>query len=182
MNTYVVRVDAGCEWKARPGCRILVKDGGAVRFDFPRDWIACADSQCVRIIDREPPFDTCGLIVATRLMSHRMAAFSIGDLLKEITAPEVRRTLHRGPIIRILRPPLEAAWIEIHYHDPILGREAVTRVCLARGGCTLATLVFDFSPEHELDLHAAWTTLLETLTVGDYIEDPVTGRKREQRG
>jgi hypothetical protein len=27
-----------------------------------------------------------------------------------------------------------------------------------------------------------WTTLLETLAVGDYLENPATGRKREQRG
>ena len=49
-------------------------------------------------------------------------------------------------------------------------------------GRILATIVFDFWPEYELDFHDPWATLLETLAVGDYIEDPATGRRREKRG
>lgn len=184
MKAYILRSDSLQQCQAQTGCRILVMDQGAVRFDFPKDWLACADGQHVRVIDREPPYNRCGLIASCRTISMPMSAFPVAELLREITLEEsdCRPITRRGSIIRIFRPPLEAAWIQMHFVDAIQRREACTRVCLARGGRTLATIVFDFWPEDEVRLHFAWTTLLETLAVGDYIEDPVTGRKREKRG
>jgi hypothetical protein len=159
-------------------------DRGAVRFDFPRDWIASANSKYIRIIDREPPDDRCGLMVSTRQISGHMMGIPIDHVLREATAEDSkdRPVLHRDQIISVLRPPLEAAWLQMLFRDCLHQRDACTRVCLARGGCTLATIVFDFWPEDELRFHSAWITMLETLAVGDYIEDPITGRKREQRG
>jgi hypothetical protein len=184
MKAYVVAEDGVHQWKARPGCRILVMDGGAVRFDFPGEWIACADSKYIRIIDRDPPDDRCGLIVSTSRISVGMTGIPVSHVLREATRDDTkeRPILHRGPIISLFRPPLEAAWLQMRFRNRQQCRDACTRVCLARGGRTLATIVFDFWPEDELAVHFAWTALLETLAVGDYIEDPVTGRRREQRG
>ena len=105
-------------------------------------------------------------------------------LLREVTLEEsdTRPIVHRAPIVPIHRHPLEGAWRQMHFVDELQHREACTRVCLARGGRTLATIVFDLWPEDELRLHSAWTTIIETLAVGDYIDDPITGRKREKRG
>jgi hypothetical protein len=184
MKAFVVQNELDSKWKARPGYRILVIDRGAVRFDFPNSWIAGIDSKYVRIIDREPPDDRCGVMVSCRRISLRVTEMPMMELLREVTSEnlEDRPTKSRGPIIGVYRPPLEAAWRQMRFIDRLQQREACTRVCLARGGRTLATIVFDFWPEDELSLHEAWMVLLQTLTVGDYLEDPASGRRREKRG
>ena len=184
MKAFVVTQDVGPQWKARPGYRILVMDRGAVRFDFPKDWLAATQSRYVQIIDREPPDDRCGLMVSCGKIPRRMTDPPMHELLRQVTLTSSRERpiTHRGGIIRVFRPPLEAAWIQMRFIDRTRGREACTRVCLARGGRTLATIVFDFWPEHETLFHEAWTTLMDTLAVGDYLEDPATGRRREKRG
>jgi hypothetical protein len=184
MKAFVIHSDPRDIWKARSGYRILVIERGAVRFDFPTDWSAGLDGKYVRLVDREPPDDRCGLMVSCRQVSETMSGFPVRHLLREVTAEEGadRPILDRGPVVGFFRPPLEAAWRQMHFLDPIQHRPACTRVCIARGGRTLATIVFDFWPEDEVRLHEMWATFLETLAVGDYIEDAVTGRKREQRG
>jgi hypothetical protein len=184
MKSYVVRPDSIHRWRAKPGCQILVMGGGAVRFDFPKDWIASVDSKYVRLVDREPPDDSCGLMLSWRHISATMAAVPMNYLAREITLEQsqARPIVRRSPIISVFRPPLEAAWRQMHYIDDRGRREGCTRVCLARGGCTWTTIVFDFWPEDEIRLHSAWTTILDTLAVGDYIDDPLTGQKREKRG
>jgi len=77
---------------------------------------------------------------------------------------------------------MEAAWIQMQFHNPADGRNTCSRVCLARAGCTLAIIVFDSLPEDELALYGIWNRFLETLMVGEYFADPVTGRRREQWG
>jgi hypothetical protein len=184
MKAFVVQHEQSGEWKAKPGYRILVIDRGAVRFDFPRSWMAGVDSKYVRIIDREPPDDRCGVMVSCRQISLRVMEVPMVELLREVTSEDMeeRPTKSRGPIIGVYRPPLEAAWRQMRFIDRLQRREACTRVCLARGGRTLATIVFDFWPEDELNLHDPWTTLLQTLAVGEYLDDPTTGRRREKRG
>jgi hypothetical protein len=184
MKAFVIQSGPRAIWKVRDGYRILVIEHGAVRFDFPNDWLAALDSKYVRLIDREPPEDRCGLMVSCRQVSEIMSGFPVRELLDQVTAEDggERPILERGPIFGLFRPPLEAAWRQMSFLDPIQGRSACTRVCVARGGRTLATIVFDFWPEDELRFHHMWATFLETLSVGDYIEDPATGRRREQRG
>jgi hypothetical protein len=184
MKTYFVEPGSIHRWRAKPGCRILVMGGGAVRFDFPKDWIASVASQYIRLVDREPPHDKCGLMLSWRQISARIAAVPMDYLVREITISEfeTRPIVRRTPVIPVFRPPLEAAWRQMHFIDDRRRREGCTRVCLARGGCTWATIVFDFWPEDEIRLHSAWTTILETLAVGDYIDDPLTGQRREKRG
>jgi hypothetical protein len=184
MKAFVIQPDQRGTWKARPGYRILIMDQGAVRFDFPKDWLAGLDSKYVRIVDREPPDDRCSLLVSCRTISPSVAGYPVRELLQEVTREDEgqRRIIDRGPIVTLFRQPMEAAWRQMRFVDPLLLQDAHTRVCLARGGRTLVTIVFDFWAKDEVRLHEMWTTLMETLVVGDYIEDPNTGRKREQRG
>jgi hypothetical protein len=184
MKTYVVEPERIPRWRAKPGCRILIMGGGALRFDFPEHWLVCADSRYVRIIDREPPADRCGLMASWRHLSLAMAAMPMEHLLDQVTMEDsgTRSIVLRSGIHTIYRHPLEGAWRQMYFIDELQRREACTRVCFARGGRTLATIVFDFWPEDEIHLHSAWTTMMETLAVGDYIDDPITGCRREQRG
>jgi hypothetical protein len=155
-----------------------------VRFDFPKDWLAGLDSKYVRIVDREPPNDRCSLLASCRTISPAIAGFPIRELLQEVTNEDngERRIGEWGPIITLVRHPLEAAWRQMCFLDPYQRQDARTRVCIARGGRTLATIAFDFWAKDEVLFHEMWTTFLETLAVGDYIDDPTTGRRREQRG
>jgi hypothetical protein len=184
VKAFVVHPDQTGSWNSRSGYRILVIENGGLRFHFPNDWCAGLDSKFVRIVDREPPNDRCSLMVSCRHISTPMACFPIRELLREITTDGAaeRPILDRGPVISVFRPPLEAAWRQMRFVDALQRQDACTRVCLARGGRTLATLVFDFWAKDELCFHDMWTTLLETLAVGEYIADPSTGRRRELRG
>ena len=156
-------------WKAAPGCRILVIDGGAVRLDFPGDWIAFPTARHIALIDRLPPATRFTVGVSWRRLSHAMAAVPLDYLLSEILIGEQREVIRRGDIHRTFRFPLEIAWIQLRLV------EGCTR-------CTQAVILFDFQPNDELAVFDVWETLLSTLVVGDYIQDHVRGRRRESRG
>lgn len=72
--------------------------------------------------------------------------------------------------------------IEVGFKSPLDQRDCRKRVCIARSGNTRAVITSDYWPEDELRHFWTWHTILETLVVGDYFDDPATGRRREQRG
>ena len=47
----VVQLQSGHHWKASPGCRILLIDSGAVRFDYPSKWVVRPTAKYVFLID-----------------------------------------------------------------------------------------------------------------------------------
>jgi hypothetical protein len=169
-------------WKAAPGCRILVVDNGGVRCDIPREWIVYSPNRHVFVIDRFPPDNRCMVAISCRRVSSDVMAISLLWILEEWIAGEDRQVLDRSEPFRFHRWPMEAAWLQLRVIDPKSRRERVTRVCVARADRTQALIVLDFEPEDELSMNRAWNTLIDTLAVGDYIEDPGTGRKRIKRG
>ena len=140
------------------------------------------DEKHVRFTRQPPPHDGCGLILSTRLTSPRVACVPLGLLLDDVAFTDTRLVVRRGPTICLFRPPMEAAWLQMQFHNPADGRETCSRVCLARAGCTLVIIVFDCWSEDELVLYGVWSTFLETLMVGEYFANPVTGQRREQWG
>jgi len=177
---HVMTLDANHVWKASPGCRILIVDSGAVRFDFPSDWIIHSGTKQTVLFDRCPPDQQSFFGLRWRRISLQEAAVSLGCLVAHSSVAEVRPIVERGPLIRIFRPPLEVAWIQLKVLEG--GREVCTRLCVARGGCTQAIIVAEFGSVDELRFFSVWETLMRTLAVGDYIADPLTGRRYEQRG
>jgi hypothetical protein len=169
-------------WKAAPGCRILVIDNGGVRCDIPREWIVYSPNRHVFVIDRFPPDNRCIAAISCRRVSSDVMAISLLWILEEWIRGEDRRILDRNEAFRLNRWPMEAAWLQLRVLDPKSRREKITRVCIARADLTQALLVFDFHPEDEPSMDRTWNTIIDTLTVGDYIEDPSTGRKRMRRG
>jgi hypothetical protein len=89
---------------------------------------------------------------------------------------------HRGETVRLFRPPLEAAWTETRFIEPIYGGEVSTRMCVARADCTQAIFLLDFRPGIESIVDAVWKILLDTLVIGEYIDDFRSGRKHARRG
>ena len=177
-----IQLQSGHSWKAAPGCRILLIDGGAVRFDYPSEWVVRATSKYVFVIDRYPPDDRCLLAVSWRRIPIRALALSTASLLDRLAPIETRPVDHRGETVRLFRPPLEAAWTETRFIEPIYGNEVSTRMCVARADCTQAVFLLDYRLENEVVVDAAWKILLTTLVLGEYIEDVRTGQKHAKRG
>lgn len=180
MRMEVLQLSDSHGWKARPGHRILVLDRGAVRFDFPRDWTVCFKSNYVYLLDGEPSNETCALAVSFRRVSGIAAYTPLPGVLQESVRQGPGPAEVCGPPVRFRRWPLEGVWLETRNSER--SPEARSYSCLARAGCTIAFMTFDFRMQDQTRLCPVWNTVLDTLTVGEYVDDPVTGRKREQRG
>lgn len=182
MKIQALQIHPGHQWKAKPGHRILIINNGAVRFDFPTEWNLYSGSEYACLLDGSVGDYTCVLTVSAKQIPITVAGISFGLYLREIMQMDNPGDSYCTNPVRIFRPPLEAGWVEWRFIDPAQHREARKRVCIARAGCTRALITFDFWPEHELRHFYAWNTIVETLVVGDYIEDPLTGQRREKRG
>ena len=177
---HVMALDSNHLWKASPGCRILVVDGGAVRFDYPANWLVHSRQNQVLLLDRLPPDQPIYIGIRWRKLSRQESALPLGYLVANSASAEQRPILQRGPVIQVFRPPLEAAGVQHRVNDG--EKHKCTRMCVARGGCTQAIVLAEFPGEDELGFFPIWETFLRTLAVGDYIADPASGRLREQRG
>ncbi len=178
----VMQLQSGHTWKAAPGCHIILIDGGAVRFDYPSNWIVRPTPKYIFLFDRYPPDDHCLLAVSWRRVPIRGLALSTAGLLEKLAPMETRPADHRGDIIRLFRPPLEAAWTETRFIEPLYGNEVSTRISVARADRTQAVLLMDYRPGSEFAADKTWKILMDTLVVGEYIEDAATGRKVAKRG
>jgi hypothetical protein len=177
-----IQLEPGHSWKAAPGCRILIVDGGAVRFDYPAEWVVRPTPKYVFVIDRYPPDDRCLLAVSWRRIPIRALGVSTAVLLDRLAPPETRPADCRGQTLRLYRPPLEVAWTETRFVEPIYGSDVCTRICVARADCTQAIFLLDYRPGTEAMVDVVWKTLLDTLVIGDYIDDIGTGARHAKRG
>jgi hypothetical protein len=169
-------------WKTTPGYRTFVVGGGAVRFECPESWIVAPTFRYVCVFDREPPDDRVLLALSWRRVSLGASCMSLTRVLEDLVCAGTRKIVARGRVIRISRPPLEMAWVELRFVEPSAGREGSTRLCLARSGCTQALAAFDFRPEDGRALFGPWNNFLETMAVGETIADAASGRRRERWG
>ena len=109
-------------------------------------------------------------------------ALPLGIILEEWVVCEDRRVVEKGKPITFYRWPLQAAWLQLRVASSEPGLEKITRVCVARADRTQALVILDFHATDEPLAESAWQTVIETLVVGDYIADPLTGRRRMRRG
>ena len=54
-----LRLPADHGWSAKDGYNVFVADRGALRLDFPADWITIPQKSSIRFHDRQPPDDRC---------------------------------------------------------------------------------------------------------------------------
>lgn len=87
--------------------------------------------------------------------------------------------LNRGmPLPMELGPPgVEIVWSEMEFIDPFGRRPAFGRYALARGSGVQAFITMDFWPEDVDKATAAWSDVLQTLRLGQYMENPFLGPK-----
>lgn len=163
-------------WTARPGYNVLVLDRGAVRLNFPRDWVVIPDPDSMKVYDRRPPDDDCRLAVSyMRLPPADWSGLPLAELVEVANQGDERPIYLRGQIIAARRGDLELAWREMHFVDPQEQREARSRFCLARSGLIQAMITFDFWEADAERCRPVWDTVLETLALNGYIADPSKG-------
>jgi len=169
-------------WKAAPGCRILVVDNGGLRCDIPCEWIVYCPRTHVFALDRFPPDNRVLLAISCRRVSSEIIAIPLRRILEEWVLGEDRRVVERSAPVAFHRWPLEAAWMQLRVLGAEPNEDKTTRVCVARADRTQSLIILDFFSIDEPAVETAWQTLMDTLAVGDYIADPLTGRRRIRRG
>jgi hypothetical protein len=166
-QTY--RLEGNYRWKAKPGNVIFVADRGAVRFDYPKEWIV-EPGETFKLHDRQPPDDTCVLQVSIFRLPKEVdwtGLPSADRLLVESLGGRDQDVAWRGSVRSERRTELELAWVESHLMDPGEKRLSISRTCLAAGGHTRALLTLDFWPEDQPRLDPIWDEIVRTLEVGD---------------
>ena len=165
-------------WHARPGYKIFVADRGAVRFDFPEDWLILPDKDSIKFHDKQPPDDDCTLAVSVmHLPPADWSKVPLADLVRKLTEHDSRAVTSRGEVIDIKRTDLDLAWAEIRFNDPTQGdRPARSRTALARASNIQPLITFDFWEDDAPRCGKAWDEILRSLRVAEPILDPRIGQ------
>jgi hypothetical protein len=175
-----VRLDDDHGWRSKPDYQIFVADRGAVRFDFPVDWVVEVDSDGIRIHDRPPPDDDCRLQVTVFYLPEGIdfTDLPVAKLLAAALNDRDREIISQDPISHLLRPGYDIVWTEVQWTDPNEQREARSRHCLARAGTIQAFLTLDFWPEDAKRVKPVWKEVLRSLRLGEYVASPEQGPRR----
>jgi hypothetical protein len=177
---HTLRLDEDHAWKARPGYNIFVADRGAVKFEFPEDWVVLPGEDSIKFHDRQPPDDDCTLQISVFHLPPEVdwSGLALGPLLGELVGKDTRDVLGRSEVVEVRRPGLDLAWTEVHFLDPNEKREAYSRTCLARSGTIQPLITFDFWADDAPRCRPIWDAVLDSLRLGMVITDPTRGDMR----
>jgi hypothetical protein len=164
-------------WKAPDGYRIFVADRGAVRFNFPEDWAFVMTPDAPHMYDREPPNDNCRLACSyLRIPDMDWSGLPLTELIRAAIIGDPRGLTYVKEAVLSQRADVEIGWAEFRFTDRNEYREALTRLCFARGNGIQAFLTFDFWPEDAERLQPVWEEALRSLELGHWVEDPTVGK------
>jgi hypothetical protein len=164
-------------WTAQPGCNVFVADRGAVRFDFPHEWVVVPDSDSIKVYDKKPPKDDCVLAVSyLRIPPIDWSGLPLASLVEKASRGDSRPIFAWGEIVEVRRGDLEIAWREMRFIDPTEKREALSHFCLARRARVQALITFDFWEADAKRCQGVWETVLKSLELDEQIADPTVGR------
>jgi hypothetical protein len=165
-------------WHARPGFKIFVADRGAVRFDFPNDWVVePGDDGSIKFHDKQPPDDDCTLAMSVmRLPPGDWSGLKLSFLVEKLVEKDTRGSTLRGKIIEVHRADLDLAWAEVEFTDPNEKRLARSRTCVARASNIQPLITFDFWVDQAPQLGKIWDEILRSLRVAEPILDPTLGQ------
>ena len=156
-------------WKAKPGYKIFVADRGAVRFDFPEDWVVVPGKDSIGLHDRPPPEDDCVLKVSVMRLPPIKGGWDqlpLERLVREVVQNDSRGATGGQDITAVRRDDLELAWAEVGFIDPIEKRPALSRCCLARARNIQPLITMDFWETDREKFAPVWDEVLRTLRVG----------------
>jgi hypothetical protein len=182
-SEQTLRMDDDHGWRCKPGYTIFVADRGAVRFDFPEDWVVVTDEEGIKLHDKQPPDDNCRLQLSVFRFPAGLdwTGVPLASMLEQSVDKDDEDRISRSPIARVLRPGLEVVWTEVRRIDPGEKREARSRHLFA-GGADVATLItLDYWPEDAPRFEPVWDEVLRSLRLGEYVDDPRRGPQRPKR-
>jgi hypothetical protein len=180
-------------WTAKPGNRVFVANQGAVRFEVPNTWTLDMPkgSKSFQFFDGKPPNDDIRLDVRVMYLAASRPDVEwsqlqpweeppITDWLKKNIADDEREPTRVGSPLTIRVDDTTIVWAEMDFIDPVEKRPAHTRLCYAMKASTalLAIIAMDYWDDHSERAKAAWSDILGTLKVGDYMESPFRGPGR----
>ena len=178
-DQHTLKLSGPHGWHARPGFKIFVADRGAVRFDFPDDWLVIPDENgTIKFHDKQPPDDDCTLAMTVMYLPlGDWSGLALPTLLDQVVAGDGRAITDRGPVHPGTRTDLDLAWTEIRFRDATQGdRPARSRICLARAENIQPLITFDFWEDDSARFGPAWDEVLRSLRVAEPILDPTLGQ------
>jgi hypothetical protein len=165
------------QWYATSGFRIAAIDRGAIRFEFPRDWICIPDETSVKFYDHEPPADNCRLAVSRQRLPDMADRFDLGDMIRSAAQGDSRGLHQTSEMSQLRRQSMELAWLEFQFTDPELKHDARSRFCFARGAGVYALVTLEFWQEDSEQFIPVWEHVMDTLSLGEFILDPTSGAR-----
>ncbi|OWY67610.1 hypothetical protein B7486_30245 [cyanobacterium TDX16] len=164
-------------WEAPSSYKIFVADRGAVRFNVPQNWIFEPQESSFKFCDRKPPNDDCCLEMSfNRLPPRDWSLFPLKSTLKKIVEDDSRDVIAKGEIVNLKRQTARIVWTEIKFIDTQEEpREAFSRICIGLGSNVQCLITFDYWADQAEQLTPVWDEVMQSLTLGLYIRDPMTG-------
>ena len=167
-------------WQAKKGNKIFIADRGAVRFEYPADWVVTPGEDSVCIYDKAEPDDDirleCSVIHLPPIRDDDWSGLPLSDLIEDsVLGSDHRGVTRTGSNRRVLRPNMEAEWLEVDFVDPVQDRSAKSRMCLARGNRVQTLITMDYWPEDAPTVRRVWNDVLRSLKLGEYISNPFRG-------
>lgn len=163
-------------WKSEPGTRIFVAGRGALRFDVPENWHFEPQEKSFRFSDRKPPNDDCCLEASFNLLPPgNWAEFPLIPLLRKVVRDDERNPIEQGGVVQLKRQTARIVWTQIKFIDPNENREAYSRICIGLGSGVQCLITFDYWVDDAERLTPVWDTVMNSLVLGLYIRDPLTG-------
>jgi hypothetical protein len=162
-------------WRSRPGYKICVLDRGAVRFDFPARWKVDTNEGAVMLHDGEPGIETCDLGVSLfHVPGLALADVPLEELLENSLGSE-RAVTRQSEMIRVERGDTLILWLEQEYMESTQKRPAKFRVAIARSPELHCLISMNYWAKRAPTLEPVWNEVLRTLTLGEYVKDPLAG-------
>jgi hypothetical protein len=173
------------DWTGKPGYNVFVANRGAVRFEYPHDWLIKPDDDAdIKFVDQEPPDDLC--ILRMTLLQLRpdidWTGLPLAEMLEASTKDSEQIVLSRSAPVLLRRQNLEIAWRKHRFVDPVEHREACSHTCLARSGTILPLITFEYWPEDAGRFGPVWEHIMATLRLGEYVKDPRVGATPHRYG
>ena len=173
-NKYTLPLPPNHGWQCAPGYTLFIGDRGAVRFEFPQDWLhGPEDDGSIGFHDRKPPADDVSLRVSVLRLP---PGVNLAELNRELPVekmivmavkerPDENHHPFDGHVRRVAKPDADVCWVETKRVDPDANRLIRTRTCLARARGVQPIMTFENWADLSEQFDPVWDHLMATLRV-----------------
>jgi hypothetical protein len=178
---FKLKLPATHGWKAQPGNVVIVLERGLLSFECPQSW-HLVPGKTTTLYDAKPPDDEARLQVSLFPLRPDVdwSEFPFTTMGKELFArrdedDDEEDEIWREPTKAEVRNGIPMDTSYSRWFDKEQKREAFSRQVLARHELVLALMTLDFWVEDAERIEPVWWLILDTMRLGDYIENPFMG-------